>query len=179
MSLKHSLLVLLADNPASGYDLSQQFKGSVGFFWNASHQQVYKELKTMTDAGWLACDTAPQADRPDKKIYRVTPEGQQALKEWLVQPAKLHKYKDAFLIKLYGGRHLPRADLLAELDRHMGLHAKSLAQLKAIESNYHSLSNTQQARLKLPYLTLKLGISNEENWLNWARETRESLCEDT
>lgn len=179
MSLKHSLLVLLADNPATGYDLSQQFKGSVGFFWNASHQQVYKELKTMTEAGWLQCDTEPQADKPDKKIYSVTPSGQQALKTWLSQSAKPHKYKDAFLIKLYGGRHIPRAELLKELDSHIEMHTKNLQKLLQIEAEYQALRREQQKAFELPYLTLKLGISSEQNWLNWARETRETLNEST
>ncbi|UTA46603.1 PadR family transcriptional regulator [Simiduia sp. 21SJ11W-1] len=175
MSLKHSLLVLLADNPATGYDLSQQFKGSVGFFWNASHQQVYKELKQMTEAGWLACDTQAQTERPDKKIYSVTQAGQAALQAWLSQAAKPHKYKDAFLIKLYGGRHIPRPALVKELDEHIAHHKKTLHKLLEIESEYHALSHSQQKKFELPYLTLKLGISNERNWLDWAQETREAL----
>ncbi|MBB3168781.1 PadR family transcriptional regulator [Simiduia aestuariiviva] len=175
MSLKHSLLVLLADNPASGYDLSQQFKGSVGFFWNASHQQVYKELKTMASAGWLDCDTEIQSDRPDKKVYTITDAGRGALTRWLSQPAKPNKYKDAFLIKLYGGRHLPRTELIKELDEHIALHRKSLSKLQGIEQEYQALTKDQQQLFELPYLTLKLGISSEQNWLAWAQDTREVL----
>ena len=178
MSLKHSLLVMLADNPASGYDLSQAFKGSVGFFWNASHQQIYKELKAMTDAGWLACDTEAQSDRPDKKIYSVTPAGQCALTQWLTQPAKPNKYKDALLVKIYGGRHIPRANLLKELDEHKALHERNLQKLLAIEAEYHALPAKDKASFELPYLTLKLGISSERNWLDWAESTRTYLNEN-
>lgn len=175
MSLKHSLLALLADNPASGYDLSQQFKGSVGFFWNASHQQIYKELKAMAGEGWLSFDTQVQTDRPDRKIYQITPTGQQALEQWLLVPVKSQKYKDALLIKIYAGRHMPSAALIAELQQHIKQHSENLQKLQAIETDYQDLSAQKQANFCLPYLTLKLGISNEKNWLNWAQETLEQL----
>lgn len=179
MSLKHSLLVMLADRPASGYDLSQQFKGSVGFFWNASHQQIYQQLKALTEAGWVQFSTEQQTGKPDKKLYAVTPLGMDALIEWLEQPAQPNSYKDALLIKLYAGKHLPRATLILELERHQGIHKKSLAKLLAIETEYFALSTNEQKAMRLPYLTLKRGISGEQNWLAWATDTLTELKGDT
>ena len=177
MSLKHSLLVLLAEQPASGYDLSQHFKGSVGFFWHASHQQIYQQLKALTDAGWVQFSTEIQTDKPDKKIYEITDTGRQAMTQWLCEPAEPNKYKDALLIKLYGGQHIDVDILKAEIQRHQLLHLKGQAKLRAIEQEYLDLSDEQQKAMRLPYLTLQYGISAEENWLTWATHCLEALDE--
>ena len=58
MSLKHAILILLETEPGSGYDLVKRFKAGLGYFWNAKHQQVYQELKKLSEAGWLAFATA-------------------------------------------------------------------------------------------------------------------------
>lgn len=179
MSLKHSLLVMLAEHPASGYDLSQHFKGSVGFFWNASHQQIYQQLKALSEAGWVRFSTETQADKPDKKIYELTAEGRQAMTQWLREPAEVNKYKDALLIKIYGGAHIEAEVLEAEIQRHQQLHQKGLTKLKAIEEEYLGLNQDQQKAMRLPYLTLKYGISAEENWLQWANQCLEAINDNT
>jgi DNA-binding PadR family transcriptional regulator len=55
-----------------GYDLSKRFDGSVGFFWNATQQQIYRELAKLEDQGWISPQTISQQGRPDKKLYSVT-----------------------------------------------------------------------------------------------------------
>ncbi|MCS6814837.1 MAG: PadR family transcriptional regulator, partial [Cyanobacteria bacterium] len=61
MALSHALLSLLLHQPSSGYDLAKQFdcsvEGSVGFFWGASHQQIYRELTRLEEQGWLRSET--------------------------------------------------------------------------------------------------------------------------
>jgi len=44
MSLPHALLTSLLEQPCSGMDLARRFGRSIGFFWPATHQQIYKEL---------------------------------------------------------------------------------------------------------------------------------------
>ena len=89
MSLKHAILILLESEPGSGYDLVKRFKAGLGYFWNAKHQQVYLELKKLSEAGWLDCQAQAQETRPDKKVYRLTPSGHAELLRWLEQGAVL------------------------------------------------------------------------------------------
>ena len=84
MSLKHAILILLETEPGSGYDLVKRFKAGLGYFWNAKHQQVYQELKKLSEAGWLAFAEETQETRPDKKVYRLT---QAIEREYLALPA--------------------------------------------------------------------------------------------
>ena len=51
MSLAHALLTSLLEQPSSGYDLARRFDKSIGHFWQATHQQIYRELGRMEKAG--------------------------------------------------------------------------------------------------------------------------------
>ena len=44
MSLAHALLTSLLEQPSSGYELARRFDKSIGHFWQATHQQIYREL---------------------------------------------------------------------------------------------------------------------------------------
>ena len=44
MALEHAILVSLSERPASGLDLTRRFDRSIGFFWSATHQQIYSCL---------------------------------------------------------------------------------------------------------------------------------------
>ncbi|MEM6434911.1 MAG: PadR family transcriptional regulator [Cyanobacteria bacterium P01_D01_bin.115] len=47
MVLAHMILIVLSEHPVSGCDISQQFEESVSCDWQASQQQVYRELSQM------------------------------------------------------------------------------------------------------------------------------------
>lgn len=175
MSLKHAILVLLETEPASGYDLYKQFKQSLGYFWNASHQQVYQQLKRMTEDGWLKYSAESQSDKPDRKVYRMTDKGRKALISWISTPVKPNKINDALLVKLYGGDQVPPEALIEELERHTAIHRHTLDKLLAIQSQYEHLPDDQRPAWELPFLTLRRGILGEEAWLVWAAETHQAL----
>ncbi|MEC9051419.1 MAG: PadR family transcriptional regulator, partial [Actinomycetota bacterium] len=72
MALEHALLVALSEQPASGLDLTKRFGRSIGFFWSATHQQIYRVLGRMDRDGWVSVEEVAQQGRPDKKVYAVT-----------------------------------------------------------------------------------------------------------
>ncbi|GAA5315820.1 MAG: PadR family transcriptional regulator [Candidatus Pelagadaptatus aseana] len=179
MSLKHTLLTLLNTEPGSGYDLQQRFKNRLGYFWNASHQQIYQQLKKMLEQGLIEFTLEPQAGKPDRKVYQLRPAGEQELLQWLQQPAKPNKINDALLVKLYGGDLLQPQELMAEIEEHQQLHRKMLDTFLALEAEYLALPASKQTPLKLPYLTLRRGIIGEEAWLRWAEEAKVTINELT
>ena len=83
MALEHALLVSLSERPASGLDLARRFDKSIGFFWQASHQQIYKTLGRMEKDGWVTSTVVVQQGRPDKKVYDVSDAGRLAVQAWL------------------------------------------------------------------------------------------------
>lgn len=170
MSLKHAILVLLETEPSSGYDLLKQFNSSLGYFWNAKHQQIYQQLKLLSNENLIECRLEEQNGKPDKKVYKITAPGVTELTSWLTNSVKPNKINDALLVKIYGGHLTQTKNLLADLESHLSLHKKTLLQLEQIEQKYLNLSLELQEKYKLPYITLRRGILGEEAWLIWADE---------
>jgi len=52
MALAHAILVSPCEQEGSGYELARRFDRSIGYFWAATHQQIYRTLRTMQDDGW-------------------------------------------------------------------------------------------------------------------------------
>ena len=176
MSLKHAILVLLEVEPGSGYDLMKSFNQRLGYFWNAKHQQVYQQLKQLRDQGCIEYAVETQAEKPDKKVYSITPAGIAELRDWIAAPVAPNKINDPLLVKLYGGHLSDRENLLAELDRHTTTHSKKLRELQAIEQAYMTLDRAGKDRMLFPYITLRRGILGEQAWLAWAAEAREMIA---
>lgn len=175
MSLKHAILVLLETEPGSGYDLLKQFNNSLGYFWNAKHQQIYQQLKLLLVEGLIDCELEEQNGKPDKKVYKINQAGVAELADWLSNSVKPNKINDALLVKIYGGHLIDNNNIVSELEAHLSLHQKTLKQLKQIEKKYLDLSPEVQEKYKLPYITLRRGILGEEAWLTWANEALEMV----
>ncbi len=75
MALPHAILVSLCEQAGSGYELARRFDRSIGYFWAATHQQIYRTLRVMEDDGWVRATTVAQHGRPDKKVYAVAGPG--------------------------------------------------------------------------------------------------------
>lgn len=170
MALAHAILASLVDCSCSGYDLAKQFDGSVGFFWSASHQQIYRELSKLEAQGWIASQIIPQEGRPDKKLYQVTEEGKQQLLEWIVQPCEPTPIKDDLLVKIFGGYVAQKQTILEELERHRHSHQEKLSTYKVLEQQYFQDSQLLSEQAKFKYLTLLNGISYETSWLAWCEQ---------
>ena len=65
MSLKYVVLSLLNRQPQTGYEIVRSFDSSVGYFWQASHQQVYRELSALADSRQVRFKQVKQTDKPD------------------------------------------------------------------------------------------------------------------
>ena len=100
MALDHAILVSLTERAASGYDLARRFDASIGYFWPASHQQIYKVLARMQEAGWVESTVQEQDGRPDKKTYAITPAGEAELDRWAAQRSTREALRSDFAVKL-------------------------------------------------------------------------------
>jgi DNA-binding PadR family transcriptional regulator len=80
MSLRHALIGLLAEQPASGWDLTRRFEDLLGTVWPAGHPQIYGELRKLQDDGFIEIDSEGPRRR---KTYRVTESGVEEVRRWL------------------------------------------------------------------------------------------------
>ena len=86
VALPHAILVALCEQAGSGYELARRFERSIGYFWAATHQQIYRTLRAMEDDAWVLVEVVEQHGRPDKKVYSVTASGLDELRRWIVAP---------------------------------------------------------------------------------------------
>jgi DNA-binding PadR family transcriptional regulator len=174
MSLSYAILSVLINTPSSGYDLAKRFnpsvEGSVGFFWNTSFQQIYRELNRLESKEWLQAESVQQENRPDKRIYSVTALGKQQLCQWIAESDEMAPIKDELLVKLYVGHLVSRETILSKLEDHRQQHQQRLAIYEEIRSQYFKHPQALSKTLKFQYMTLLCGIHYETGWLAWCDE---------
>jgi DNA-binding PadR family transcriptional regulator len=99
--LREAILGLLAIRPMSGYDISRSYERALQRVWYAPVGQVYPTLKAMQAQGLLDVEVHVQESRPNRKEYRLTEQGREALLDWLSQPSALPFMHHEFISKLF------------------------------------------------------------------------------
>jgi DNA-binding PadR family transcriptional regulator len=131
--MRHAVLALLADEPAHGYEikraLEQRF-GTVIAPLNAG--QVYTTLQRLQRDELVADDAVAQSGRPDKRVYRLTAAGRQALEEWLGAPSAPTKLRDDFFMKLVLAHSMGLADPAELLARQRQTYLRALGELERV-----------------------------------------------
>ena len=179
MSLRNVLLVYLASGASSGYDIAKGFRGSFGYLWNASHQQIYRDLAKLHDEGLLASRDEPQAGKPDRRLYWLTDSGREAMQSFLATPAKPPRYNDAFMVKI-ASAHL-MTDKQPLLDELLALRSKYQRYLKGLQEYqafFDSLPTAIQPQLVFARLSLERGLSVNQGWLDWSKKLERALRDD-
>lgn len=164
MALEHALLVALREQPASGLDLARRFEKSIGFFWHATHQQIYRVLARMEGDGWVTVETVGQTGRPAKKVYAVSAAGRQVLADWLAEPMGSETFRSELAVKLRGASYGDRATLLRHVADARADHETRLAHYRQLEAAMPS----HATGLELDQLlVLRGGIGLEQFWITW------------
>lgn len=83
MSVRHSLLAILAHAPAHGYGLKSSFEQSTAGAWPLNVGQVYTTLVRLERDGFV--ERMATGD-PARQSWRITAEGREALAEWYETP---------------------------------------------------------------------------------------------
>lgn len=98
MSLRHALLGLLSDRPASGYDLLKLFETSLANVWPANQSQIYTELTKLSGTGLIT--VAAEGPR-GRKEYAITDEGLAELRHWLTETRPQRNTRSDVLLRVF------------------------------------------------------------------------------
>ena len=175
MALEHAILVSLAERSATGYDLARRFDASIGHFWRASHQQIYKVLGRMENAGQVASEVVPQDGRPDKKVYAITDAGREELTAWTAKATPLEHLRSEFAVKL---RALPFGDadaIVQDVEVRRRAHVERLAYYRESAARFHPDPEAIADADLGSWLVLRGGILAEETSIAWCDEILERL----
>ncbi|KIU18038.1 PadR family transcriptional regulator [Mycolicibacterium llatzerense] len=177
MALPHAILVALCEQAGSGYELASRFDRSIGYFWAATHQQIYKTLRTMDD--WVSVEVVAQHGRPDKKVYSVTDAGRAELERWIAEPltGRGSAVTDArtreLAVKLRGAAY-GSADSTAALHEQIQALRAERAALLDTYLGYEKRQFPDPAALTgsalHQYLVLRGGIRAEQGSVDWLDE---------
>ena len=167
MALEHALLVALSERPASGLELTHRFEKSLGFFWHATHQQIYRVLARMEADGWVDVEVVEQAGRPDKRVHTPSAEGRRVLAEWLASPMPMETFRSELAVKLRGASYGDRATLTANLLDARADHATRLAHYEELERAQFPDPDTLDEPGLDQWLVLRGGIRLEHFWIDW------------
>jgi DNA-binding PadR family transcriptional regulator len=175
MSLPHAILTALLEKPSSGLELTRRFDRSIGYFWSATHQQIYRELGKLEQAGFIRALPAAQPARGQKKDFEVLPAGRDELTRWAGEAQDPKPLRDALLLRMRAAAVLGSVPLDAELRRHLALHERQLAEYAEIERRDFGAAVTPEDRLRR--LVLRAGISLETFWVEWLTEALDEVAD--
>jgi DNA-binding PadR family transcriptional regulator len=165
MSLRYAILGMLSLGSMSGYDMKKFFRRNVGLFWNANFSQVYSQLHRLEREGLVRKTSVIQDGVPNKKVYTLTPEGQQELKEWLSGPLGTPDYRDEFQLKFFFSHLLDEETIRAHL---LELHEFIQGRLESLEK---VTSGHKRALSPITLQGARYGVHYYKAYLDWIAET--------
>jgi DNA-binding PadR family transcriptional regulator len=158
---------------STGYELHKRAGRSVGFIWAPARSQLYAVLKRLAADGLVSGRRVAQADRPDKRIFRLTEAGIETLRDWLDRVDAIDpEDHDGLLLKLFFGAFGdPEAGRRQLLD-----YRERVEERLATYGEVERTLDGEQGTVALRRLqTLRLGIALMQARLDWVDETLRTL----
>lgn len=112
------VLAMLAKEPSHGYELRARLRHALSPIGDAMNAgQIYVTLTRLEKAGLVTSErSGGLADRPDRKVYGLTPDGQERVAEWLADVGWPNPDLAEFHLKLVAAAAAGLADPLGIVD---------------------------------------------------------------
>ena len=166
-----AVLGLVAFGERSGYDLAVLAENSVQHLWTPSQSQIYKTLPRLVADGLARRRDVEQRGRPDKSLYRITPDGRKALRRWLdeVEDEPLGG-RVVFPLKLFFCDFASAGTAQAHLAAYRRLLARRLEQYEGLRDGPSQFDSAYTEHV------LQHGISRVRATLAWIDETAGAIA---
>lgn len=175
MSLQSVLLAILSKEPNTGYGIGRLLRYQLGHIWDARLQQIYGELAKLEARGLVQCESIALQNRPAKKIYSLTPAGEQALDEWLLVRPSLQSNKDELLVRLYCLDRMPKDAIVRRLEERLD---NAQQEARRLGQELNTVQRTDPTQLGL-LLTLEAALSRAEALSTWCTRAIALLSESS
>jgi DNA-binding PadR family transcriptional regulator len=83
MERKLLLLGMLRDNNLYGYQINESIEAHLGTSVDLTKPTAYRYLNQMAEAGWITFSEEQEGNRPTRRVYAITPEGESAFQTLL------------------------------------------------------------------------------------------------
>jgi PadR family transcriptional regulator AphA len=166
----YAILGLLAIQPWSTYELADQMRRNLHYFWPRAESNLYAEPKRLVDEGFAKARPDP-VGRRRRTVYSITPKGRRALERWIGEPAGESRLESETLVKAMFAPHGSKEDLLGHLRRLLDELEAKQQQLRAIFQEYLAGEDPFPERLHVNVLCYRLiwdYTRTAASWATWA-----------
>lgn len=170
------ILGLLALRAMTIYDLNKALEKGISLFYSASFGSINAAIGKMLEKGWILGEEKVENGR-NKKIFHLTPSGQQAFQDWLGSEIEAEKVKDPALTRLYFMGFTPLEERIRVLEAHLEKLRQVLAALDAIHEQALKIEFDSGLKdvVHFQMLTLKYGRDFYAFNIQWYQNLLETL----
>jgi PadR family transcriptional regulator AphA len=176
MSLRHALLGLLAEEPASGYELTHRFERVLQrYAWHAQNSQIYPELNQLSRDGLAAViEEGPRG----RRTYAITDAGRTELRRWMRNPPEVFLVRNEFVLRLFLLPALEPEEARTVLHQ---LAAESNTTLATLREQVDKFDATADPGTALPVnrLVAEFGLRSYQTLQEWALWALEHIGQAT
>lgn len=170
-------MVSLAERPGTGYEIAQQFDRSIGHFWSATHQQVYRTLK--------APRRRPRRLRTRRAGRPTGQEGLSALRPRARTPRDLglhahpgHPLRNEIGVKIRGAEHGDLGSVILEVEQYREKSRRLLGLYHGFAEQDYPDPDALTGRKLHQYLVLRGGIRGAQSAVDWCDEVIDGLTRE-
>jgi PadR family transcriptional regulator, regulatory protein AphA len=170
----YAILGLLSVRSWTTYELAKQVRRSLNWFWPRAERKLYDEPKALAAAG-LATAEKQYTGQRSGTLYSITPEGREALRDWLDEPPAPQVSEFEAMLKVFFADAGSLAQLSGTLSAVEASAAERLRSLAAMMEQALDGASAFPERQHIGALSLRLGAAQELAALRWARWAREQI----
>jgi DNA-binding PadR family transcriptional regulator len=169
--LSYAILALIGEGGASAHDLVDYCRRGGPAFWTSAPSQLYAEPKRLEQLGWVTATVEPGKTR-SRRVYRLTDNGREALRDWARQPAPYAEIRDQAHVRLLAGDMLDDGEIIASL----------VAMRPELDKVDELLAESEQRAASLPHrerhlmLTQSLGRRLVDAYRQWIDDVETQLA---
>jgi PadR family transcriptional regulator, regulatory protein AphA len=172
---RFAVLGLLSIRPMSGYDLKQVIEASTRNFWNESYGQIYPVLRELTKDGLTTREEDRREGGRERHVYTLTPQGQDELQKWLVEPVERQQVRNEMLLKLFFGAQVPLEVTIGHVERFRGRQERALRRYEEAEATMNARESPDDPNRQHWLITLNYGRHQAQAAIQWSEETLSTL----
>ncbi|MBP3889073.1 MAG: PadR family transcriptional regulator [Cellulosilyticum sp.] len=168
--IEYIILGLLYVKARSGYEIKKTIEENISMFYRASNGSIYPALRKLEQKRWINMNIDTASSR-EKKIYKVTEEGQEIFKQWLEQPIQYTASNGQECVKVFFYDLLEetkRLELLTALEESI---KESLKELYGFREQCKAAGYEEKRYYRMS--TLYYGIGIGEGTLRWCQSIKE------
>lgn len=173
----NAILGLLALRPAwSTWEITQQLRRNMRFFWPRAESRIYDEARALVDRG-LATSTVAHTGRRARTVYKITPAGRRHVRHWQATPPRPTSLECEPVLRILLGR-LASLDSLHDAVGQVRADAEAIISVgRVVASEYAADAAPFQDDVAYRSLVFDFLSSHAMTLLHWADRADAALTE--